>query len=290
MLREKFARPTMTMQHWLRFVCNRPTRSVAVAIEEAEWRAAATSDVIPEGQPTWLGLDVGWKWDTTAAVPLWWKSPTYRLLGPARILTPPRDGTSLDPSQVEAMLRGLHEHNPIHTVVMDMSRAEQLAAWIAEQLGARVVDWPQSNTFAVSDYERFMEALRSGWLRHAGDVGLTTHVLNATTRLLPSGDARFDRPAEARRTSEQEHRVIDALTAAAMVHSAAATPDEPEAPAPGFLAYWQSLSGASLSGASVPAPVVEPPAGNVPCGVMAASRGVMGPCEMLRGHTGAHQP
>lgn len=261
MLHEKYARPTMTMQHWLRFVCNRPTRSVAAAIEEAEWRSADVHRVpdepheIPEGAPIWLGLDVGWKWDTTAAVPFWWRDPTFRLFGPAHILTPPRDGSSLDPDEVETMLREIHGRNPIHTVVMDMSRAEQLASWIADQIGARVIDWPQGNVFAAGDYEHFMDALRQGWLKHSGDDGLTSHVLNAVARMLPAGGARFDRPAEARNTTEQEHRVIDALVAAAMVHSAAATPDEPEPEEPALLGLLRDLvsqSGVTVS-VSVPA-------------------------------------
>lgn len=241
-LRAKFTRATMTMQHWLRFVCNRPTRSDAAAIQEAEWRAAKVDAGIPRGVPIWLGLDVAWKWDTTAMVPLWWRDPHYRLFGPARILIPPRDGTSLDPRQVEITLLDIHQHNPIHTVVMDMSRAEQLGVWISDTLGATVVDRPQTNVFAAQDYERFMDALRAGWLKHSGDAGLSSHVYNAIVRLLPGGSSRFDRPIEGRVGSEQVRRVIDALSAAAMVHALAAEPQEPEVAAPGFLAYWQRLA------------------------------------------------
>jgi phage terminase large subunit-like protein len=222
MLRAKYKSPTMTMQHWLRFVCNRPTRSQNAAIQEAEWHAAATKDDIPAGVPIWLGLDVAWKWDTTAAVPLYFRDLQYRLFGPAKVLVPPRDGTSLDPHKVETALIEIHARNPIHTVVMDMSRAEQLGSWIVAELGATVIDRAQSNNFAAQDYDRFMEALRNGWLFHSGDAGLTSHALNAIARVLPYGDARFDRPSETRHGDEQERRVIDALIAAAMVHTVAA--------------------------------------------------------------------
>ena len=108
---------------------------------------------------------------------------------------------------------------------MDMSKAETIAAWIGETLGAVVIDRQQTNPLAVEDFDRFMEALRNGWLRHAGDEGLTQHALNAIARVLPFGDSRFDRPADSRRGSDelQARRVIDALTAASMVHSFAAT-------------------------------------------------------------------
>ena len=42
-----------------------------------------------------------------------------------------------------------------------------------------VIDRQQTNPFAVEDYDRFMEALRNGWLQHAGDADLTSHALNA---------------------------------------------------------------------------------------------------------------
>jgi hypothetical protein len=118
----------MTLEHWRRFVCNLPTRSGNAAIAEAEWFAARDVDErIPAGEPVGLGLDVAWKWDTTALVPLWRATTEFHLLGEAIVLEPPRDGTSLDPNLVERALIELHERNPIATVVMDMSRAEQLA-------------------------------------------------------------------------------------------------------------------------------------------------------------------
>lgn len=220
-LRRKRTSPTMTDQHWRRFVCNQPTRSEQAAITEMEWEAAATSELIPAGEPIWLGLDIAWKWDTTAAVPVWVRDREYRLLGPARVLTPPRDGSSMDPDKVEIMLTELHRQNPIHTVVMDMSKAEQLATWIERELGATVIDRSQGNVAAILDYDRFMEALREGWLHHSGDAELTKHALNAVSRMLPGGDVRFERPSTTREGGDQERRVIDALVAAAMGHTSA---------------------------------------------------------------------
>ena len=114
------------------------------------------------------------------------------------------------------MLIEIHERNPVHTVVMDMSRAEQLASWIEEEIGATVVDWPQSIPVKTKDFERFMEALRQGWLKHSGDEAMTRHALNAIARVLPRGDAVFERPAQSRTSSTQDRRVIDGLVAAAM--------------------------------------------------------------------------
>jgi phage terminase large subunit-like protein len=228
MLAEKRASPTMTLGHWRRFVCNLPTRSELSAITESEWFGAKTDEEIPEGEPIWLGLDVAWKYDTTAAVPLWMPSSDKRILGPAAILVPPRDGNSLDPALIEDAIRRIHARNPIHTVVMDTKWGEQLASWIQTEIGSVVVDRTQSNTFAVRDFNDFMEGLRLGWLKHSGDPGLTAHALNAIARQLPLGDTRFDRPVQSRLGQDQARRVIDALTAAAMVHSTALRVPEPK--------------------------------------------------------------
>jgi len=223
-LAAKRARPSWSLAHWQRLTCNMPTRTIASAISEAEWHAARTDEVIPEGQEIWLGLDLGWKYDTTALVPLWIRDAEFRLLGPATILEPPRNGDQLDAHLVEDALRLVHARNPIHTVVMDMTNGEQLSQWIEEEIGADVIDRTQGNALACLDYARFMEALREGWLRHTGDPGLTSHALNATARLLPQGDTKFDRPKESRTVRDElaRRRVIDALVAAAMVHTTCA--------------------------------------------------------------------
>jgi phage terminase large subunit-like protein len=221
-LTEKFETPTQSMPHWRRFVCNLPTRSDMAAITEFEWAAAKTTEKIPRGEPVWVGLDVAWKLDTTAIVPLWWRGEEDRILGPATVLTPPRDGNSLDYKLIEQAFRDIHARNPIHTVVMDPTKAEQLGGWLEDTFECRIVERGATNPAAQADYASFMEALRLGWLRHQGDEDLTTHALNAVAQLLPGGGARFARPVMSRRAASlQDQRVIDALIAAAMVHSVA---------------------------------------------------------------------
>jgi phage terminase large subunit-like protein len=224
-LAEKRALPGMTPQHWSRFTCNVPTRGHAAAIQELEWHNAATAEDIPKDADVWVGIDVGWRWDTTAMVPLWWRDADYRLFGPAAILEPPRDGSSLDPGLVRRAFADLQARYRISTVVMDTNRAEDLSDWFSTEIGLTVYDRSQSPTPQSEDFERFMEALRSGHLFHSGDEGLRRHALNAVTRLLPNGGAKFDRVSRTRNASgKQDERVIDALVAAAMVHSVRAEP------------------------------------------------------------------
>jgi phage terminase large subunit-like protein len=220
-LAAKRATPTMTIGHWRRFVCNLPTRDGNSAITEREWFDAATLEPAPEGADWWVGLDVGWRWDTTAFVPLCWVSDEVRLFAPAVIVEPPRDGSSTDPNLLKVAFERIQAERAVSTVVMDTNRAEDLAAWFSDELGLVVVDRAQTPVPQSEDYERFMEALRQGWLRHSGDPGLRQHALNAVTKLLPGGGAKFGRVSETRQGGNQDMRVIDALVAAAMVHSVA---------------------------------------------------------------------
>ena len=237
-LTAKRSSPTMTPAHWRRFVCNLPTRGDDAAITEAEWAGAKVGDEIPAGEPIWLGLDVAWKYDTTAAVPFWPRDDEYRLLGPASILTPPRDGSTLHPDEVKKALSDIHARNPVHTVVMDVSRAEDIGAWIETELRCVVIDRPQTNPLAAHDFAVFMETLRNGWLKHTGDEGLSRHALNAVARMLPGGDSRFDRPNQSR-LADQDRRVIDALTAASMV-VAQASKTEPEPDVDPFIIFGRT--------------------------------------------------
>jgi hypothetical protein len=221
-LREKFHSPTMTVQHWRRFVCNLPTRGEYAAIQEAEWFAAQVKDEIPAGESIWAGGDFAWKWDTTAIVPFWPRDEKFRLFGPAEILVPPRDGTSLDPELVKDAIGRIHNRNPIHTLVMDMKQAEEIAHWAQRELGCVVLDQSQGIPVQVVEYAMFMEALRNGWLKWSGDSDLTRHALNAIAKIQRGGDPIFERPMQSRRNvDEQDRRVIDALKAAAMVHRVA---------------------------------------------------------------------
>jgi hypothetical protein len=224
MLAAKLAAPTTTLHHWRRFVCNLPTRADTAAISEAEWQGAYVNDSIPEGVPIWLGLDLGWMYDTTAMVPLWKRDDDYVLLGEATILTPPRDGQQLDPHLVEQALMEIHQRNPVHTVVMDLSFGAGINAWISENLGSDIIARGQTMPQQVEEYERFMEGLRAGWLHHTGDSGLTSHAMNAIARVNRLGAAVFDRHNPQRTAgAAQDLRVIDALDAASMVHAQAMT-------------------------------------------------------------------
>jgi len=218
-LRETWETPGMAFQHFARFNANIPTRSTSAAIQEREWNRQQTADLIPTDADVWLGIDFGWRWDTTAIVPMWWRDQEYRLLGNATILDPPRDGSSTSPTLVRKAIQDLCARYAVSTVVMDMNKAEDIAGWLSDELDLIVVDRAQTSKPQSEDYQRFMEGLRGGWLWHSGDQGLRQHALNAVAKMLPDGGAKFARSSETRQGGNQDARVIDALVAAAMVHS-----------------------------------------------------------------------
>jgi hypothetical protein len=230
-LREKRELPGMTSAWWSRFTCNLAARASEAAITEREWAAARSDREIPSGAPVVAGLDIGWKHDTTALVPLWVESPSFRLFGPAVVLEPPRNGDMLPVGAVKSAIEDLNATHPIEALVMDMTGGADVAQWAADEIGLMVVDRIQSNPWAVRDYANVMAGLRAATLFHSGDRGLTSHALNAIAKVLPGGDARFARPSESRTVTDglQRRRVIDALVAAAMALTFASAPAEAEA-------------------------------------------------------------
>jgi hypothetical protein len=245
-LGRKRRKKSWNLINWRRLTCNLATRSTSAAIAEAEWIAARSEESIPDGEPRWLGLDVGWSKDTTALVPLWLRSwddrPWLAILGAATILEPPRDGTMLSVDEVKRALEAEALRGPIVGVVMDVTRAQDIAQWIEDELGIEVISRGQGNDAHCLGYERFMAGLRTGTLKHVGDPRLTRHALNAVARVLSGEKTRFDRPVRARyRRSEaddtQRTHWIDALVAAEMVHTTA-TADfyEPSASAEPWIA------------------------------------------------------
>jgi hypothetical protein len=124
----------------------------------------------------------------------------------------------MHPDAIKQAMLDVAEMWLLGTVVMDISRAEDIAAWIEDEMNVTVIDRAQGNDHACEDYEAFMDGLRNGTLKHTGDPGLKAHTLNAIARKLPGGRIRFDRPSTVRQNARaQDRRVIDALTAAGMV-------------------------------------------------------------------------
>lgn len=221
-LRRKRDSPSMTAGHWNRYVCNRATRTEGAAVGEAEWLSAEVPDPGLRGRPCEVGVDLGWKWDATAIIPLFSVADGW-LYGRSRIITPPRDGNSLNPEVIKAAFREIHMETPIKRAVLDLSAGgEELAAWLEEELGVEVVAHSQKTAPMALAAGRFMETLRDGTQKHIQDPDFTRHVLNAVARELPDGTFKFERPVSSRSSQDEApRREIDGIIGGAMVLSTA---------------------------------------------------------------------
>lgn len=251
-LSQKRADPTWQRQHWARFTCGVPQREDSSAVSEQEWGRLPRGD-IPAGETVRVGVDFGWKHDTTAITPFLLESTTRRVFGRPTIITPPRDGTSTKAATVREAFIAIHRRTPIEAVCMDPSAGGiQFAEWLEATpdlvedpqtgelvpdyetgLGVEVIEVPQSNMVQAAAYAAWMEAVREGWIVHPHDEEFTRHVLNAIAKPISHDRYRFDRPNPGRHATFQDRRVIDALIAAAGVHwqAVAGLEPEPEAPA-----------------------------------------------------------
>jgi hypothetical protein len=83
-LAKKRRSPSMTVQHWRRFVCNQAVGRRRHGDRPVRVGGAGSEEQIPEGEPVAVGLDLGWRHDTTAIVPLWMPEPEHRQFGRRR--------------------------------------------------------------------------------------------------------------------------------------------------------------------------------------------------------------
>lgn len=221
-LKRKRDSPSMTAGHWNRYVCNRATRTEGAAVGEAEWLGAEVDDPGLAGRPCEVGVDLGWKWDATAIIPFFSVDAGW-LFGKSRIITPPRDGNSLNPEVIKSAFREIHAETPIKRAVLDPSAGgEELATWLEEELGIEVVAHSQKSQPMALAAGRFMETLRDGTQKHIQDADFTRHVLNAVARELLDGTFKFERPVSSRSAQDEApRREIDGIIAASMVLSTA---------------------------------------------------------------------
>ncbi len=240
-LRRKRDSPTMTREHWLRFVCNIATLTGGSAIMPEDWDRLAESDPQwPEDAWRCQFLDLGWKIDTSAGGVLVWESETRRIVTGVQVIEPPVDEADvvagilrrqldfgadmvvLDPSAgAEQMVQQLEKgQHPLQTD--DDVRAEHGLPPLAEtRVGTlEFVAHSQDNAPMSQAAQRLDEALRNGWLVHDGDRTLRRHVLNAVARSLGDAKWKFDRPANAKGERRKEYP-IDALTGLLIGHNIA---------------------------------------------------------------------
>lgn len=250
-LRMRRDSPSTKPWQWNRFTCNLRAKGEDSAIEPEELDARRHDGlVIPSDVRVWLGLDLGWKIDHSAIVPLGWESSMRRLVAGAITLAPPVEeddvvagllrlhetlnvvGVVYDPNaggqqMVQQLEKGEHR-----LLVDDDARAEHDLPPLEESKVQRLrfIEHSQDNAPMALAAVRFDEAFRYGWVHHDGGAKCSTpgcrcggwrgHVLNAALRTLGGEKWKYDRPSEAK-GRRRANFPIDALTATIMANSVA---------------------------------------------------------------------
>lgn len=187
-LRDRKQSPSMQPWQWARFACGVWQSGEHGAIAAKEWQACAGKAQIPDGaEGVHIGVDLGWKWDTTAIVPVW-ADKGKRIVGRAEIVVPPRDGTATEVGRIQEPLEEMAERWPEATVVVDPEAGgEQLAQWIESELGLEVIAHSQKPVPMSLAAQRLSEDISAGRIVHLDDAALNRQILAAAARPVGEG-------------------------------------------------------------------------------------------------------
>jgi phage terminase large subunit-like protein len=187
MLREKHDSPTMTRHHWLRFVCNRPTRDSDVWLGpngDQLWRDALAPYAFKKGPRTWIGLDLAIKRDTSAAVTIQ-RRPDGRYHAKLRVWVPAAD-KPIDLTDVMQHVRDEAKRYNVETVAFDPRFFDVPAKLLGDE-GYPMVEVAQSVEHMSAAYGSLYEALNRVQVTHDDDPTFASHVLSAVPRFSERG-------------------------------------------------------------------------------------------------------
>lgn len=190
-LRERHDSPSMTPWQWARFACGVWLAGEDGAFSGKEWDACAdpTAAIPANTKGVYVGIDLAWKWDTAAFVPVWREgdSDPFTVAKPT-ILRPPGDGTSIDDTEHWAVVKEMAAIWPEVTFVIDPNAGgESLAQRIDAELPARVVVHAQQPQQMALAAQRLSEAISGGRIRHPDDPDLNAQILAAAPRPVGEG-------------------------------------------------------------------------------------------------------
>lgn len=190
LLQEELDSPSFTPWAHQRFRCGLWTAGEDGAISPQEWAACAKPGCeIPEGaQGVHVGVDLGFKWDTTAFVPTWRTEEGTVRVGTPTILTPPQDGTSLDFEEVYGVAVTLRERWPDCVFVLDPEAGgELLAQRIDNELGGAIMTHSQRTGPMTKASQALSESISGRMLEHPDDDELNRHILSAGAKFVGVG-------------------------------------------------------------------------------------------------------
>ena len=188
MLTEKRNSPTMTMHHWLRFVCNRPTVDADTWLGPNAgpvWDALDQPYVLRKPVQTYIGVDIALKRDTSAVVVMQRRAdsgpdgrPWYHAI--ARIWVPTED-RPVDVTDVMKHIRDLADAYRVEAIAYDPRFFDVPAKMLADE-GLPMVEVPQTPERMSPAVGSLYEAVLNGQITHEDDPAFASHILNAVPR------------------------------------------------------------------------------------------------------------
>jgi len=148
------------------------------------WDALREPFAFAAGEPAWVGVDVGIKRDSTAVVVVQ-RGSEGRLHATCRLWVPTAD-EPVDVTDVMQHLRELAKAYDVRAISFDPRFFDVPAKMLSDE-GLPLVEVPQSVERMTSVLGALLELIKRGDLRHDGDDGLRTHVLNAVARFNERG-------------------------------------------------------------------------------------------------------
>jgi len=150
----------------------------------AIWDALEAPYDFDAGAPTWIGLDVGLKRDSTAVVAV--QRDVAGVLHATCRLWVPSDDRPVDVTDVMEHLRELARAYDVQAISFDPRFFDVPAKMLTDE-GLPLVEIPQSVEGMTRILGSLLEAIKRSEIRHDGDDALAQHVLNAVARFNERG-------------------------------------------------------------------------------------------------------
>jgi phage terminase large subunit-like protein len=191
------------------------------AIDRGQWWALKDPELrIPKGPGVRvvIGLDRGYKWATTAIVPVW-KPPDgspVRVAG-AVILDPKKGGETRRTREVGEILETMLEAWPDALIAFDRAQGGgDVAEELEENHGITIVDHDQGKAFELASM-KLGEYVENRKLVHDGNEAFSNQVLSAVAKFVAGGRRWRGEPPDAETS-------IDGFDALAMALNVATSP------------------------------------------------------------------
>ncbi len=170
------------------------------------WEGLTSPWDFVEGAPTWVGIDIALKHDTSAVVALQ-EREDGRLHAVSRVWAP-TEASPVDVTDVMQYLRELDERYEVEAMAFDPRFFDVPAKMLSDE-GLPMVEMPQTPERMTPAVGGLYEAIMRGQVTHDGDEVFATHVVNAVPRFNDRGFTL---------AKSKSRGKIDAVIALALAH------------------------------------------------------------------------